>query len=81
MTEDKIIIAQRIKEIRADNKLTQKELGKIMGVTEATASRYESGHVDSIPISRIKALAQKYGLNPAWILNLSEKKFIYGRET
>jgi repressor LexA len=78
--EEKQIIVNRIKEIRKDNGITLKELGSIMEVSEATASRYESGDVENIPLPRVKALAKKYGLNPAWILGLSEKKFIYGKE-
>jgi transcriptional regulator with XRE-family HTH domain len=78
--EEKQIIVDRIKEIRNDNKITLKELGSIMEITEATASRYESGDVENIPLPRITALAKRYGLNPAWILGMSEKKFIYGKE-
>ena len=63
-----------------DNDLTLKELGKIMGVTEATASRYLSGGVDEIPRKRIRTLSEHYGLNPGWILGVSEKKFLYGKE-
>lgn len=78
--EEKMVIVNRIKEIRTDNKLTLKDLGSIMEVSEGTASRYESGEVENIPLPRIKALANKFGLNPAWILGMSEKKFIYGKE-
>jgi transcriptional regulator with XRE-family HTH domain len=78
--EEKMIIVSHIKEIRIDNGLTLKDLGKIMEVSEATASRYESGEVENIPLPRIKTLAVKFGINPAWILGLSEKKFLYGKE-
>lgn len=74
------IISERIKEIRTDNGMTMKEMGKLMNVTEATISRYESGAVDNIPLNRIRTLASLYGINPAWILGMSEKKFIYGKE-
>jgi transcriptional regulator with XRE-family HTH domain len=78
--EERDIIVNRLKEIKSDNGLKLKAIGAIMDVTEATASRYLSGDVDNIPLPRIKALAKKFGLNPAWILGLSEKKFIYGKE-
>jgi transcriptional regulator with XRE-family HTH domain len=78
--DEKQLIISRLKEVRKDNDLTLKDLGAIMGVSEATASRYESGGVEEIPKKRIKALAEKYGLNPAWILGLSDKKFMYGKE-
>jgi len=60
--EEKQIIVNRIKEIRKDNGITLKELGSIMEVSEAAASRYESGDVENIPLPRVKALAKKYGL-------------------
>lgn len=80
MENYKKIIASRIREIRKDNELTLEELGTIIGVTGATVSRYESGNVDNIPVSRIRTLAQKFGLNAAWILDLSDKKYLNGKE-
>ncbi|MDD4564487.1 MAG: helix-turn-helix transcriptional regulator [Eubacteriales bacterium] len=78
--KERDIIVARLKEIKDDNRLKLKKMGAIMGVSEATASRYLSGDVDNIPLPRIKALCREYGLNPAWALGLSEKKFIYGKE-
>lgn len=78
--EEKEIIIRRLKEIMEDNDLTLKDLGQIIGITEATASRYLSGVVEEIPRKRIKTLAEHYGLNPAWIMGISEKKFLYGKE-
>lgn len=78
--DDRMTIAHRLKEIRTDNDLTQKEMGVIMGVSEATISRYESGEVGNIPLARIRALAKHFGLNAAWILGLSDKKLSYGKE-
>lgn len=78
--EDKRLIASRIKEIREDNKLTLKELGTIILVSDATVSRYETGEVENIPIPRIKLLSEKFGINPAWILGMSEKKHLNGKE-
>ena len=46
--DEKQIIIERLKEIRRDNDITLKELGSIMGISEATASRYESGGVESL---------------------------------
>lgn len=76
----KMVIAQRIKEIRTDNRLTLDELGSIIGVTGATVSRYESGQVDNIPLPRIRALANEFGLNAAWLIACSDKKHLNGKE-
>lgn len=73
-----LIIGHRIKEVREDNRLTKKQLGEILKVSEATISRYEAGLIGGIPIERIKDLADNFGLNPAWILNWSTKKHLNG---
>lgn len=78
--EDRMMIAGRLKEIRTDNELTLKDMGQIMQVSEATVSRYESGEVGNIPLQRIRLLAKHFGLNAAWILGMSDKKFLYGKE-
>ena len=37
--------SKRLKELRLDNDLTQKELGKVIGVGRTTVSEYESGKI------------------------------------
>ncbi len=39
-------LAMRIKELRLEKRLTQKELGKILGVTQAVAGKYELGQLE-----------------------------------
>lgn len=82
MDGDNKIISARLERIRQENGLTLDDMGAIMGVTGATVSRYISGKVpaDSIPFSRYKRLAARFGLNTAWIMDLSDKQFKYGKE-
>lgn len=78
--EDQQRIANRLKEVRADNEISRYEMGGIMGVSEDAIARYEEGDVDTLHLTSIKRLAQRYGLNPAWIIGWSEKKHLNGKE-
>lgn len=51
-------LADRIKELRKSNKLTQEELGKILGVGKTTISMYETSN--STPNDEIKLKISEY---------------------
>lgn len=51
-------LSQRIKELRKENKLTQSDLGKILGVGKTTISMYENGN--SSPNDEIKLKLSEY---------------------
>lgn len=53
-----ITLADRLKEIRKSNNLTQTELGKILGVGKTTISMYENGN--STPNDEIKLKISDY---------------------
>ncbi|BCZ48462.1 transcriptional regulator [Clostridium gelidum] len=53
-----ITLADRLKEIRKSNNLTQTELGKILGVGKTTISMYENGN--STPNDEIKLKLSEY---------------------
>ena len=74
--EEKMLISSRIKEIRQEKKLTLQQFGALMGVTKATVSRYESGDVENIPLPRVKLLSQALRVSPAWIIGLSDIKYL-----
>ncbi len=59
-----------IKIHRVKCNLTQKELGEMVGVSEATVCRWESGAIASLKQNKIKALAKA--------LNISEAELIPG---
>lgn len=50
---------KRLREIRIKHKLTQAEVGKILGVAQNTVSTWESGRTEP-DISKIKALAKLF---------------------
>lgn len=53
-----ITLADRLKELRKANKLTQSELGNILGVGKTTISMYETGN--STPNDEIKMIISEY---------------------
>jgi transcriptional regulator with XRE-family HTH domain len=62
-------VSSRIKQVRG--KLTQEEFGKILGVRDATISRYESGRIpDAKTLSRIAGYG---GVTVEWLLSGEEK--------
>lgn len=56
MTEDKIVIGNKIRECRERENLSQDELGEKIGVAGNTIHRIESGKVDS-KVSNLVAIA------------------------
>ncbi len=64
---------ERIKELREDNDLLQKDVAKILGTTQQVYSRYEKGE-NEIPVRHIITLARFYGVSGDYILGLSDKR-------
>lgn len=50
-------IGLKIRELREKCGLTQREVADAVGVTEATVSRWESGHINNMRLDKIKKLA------------------------
>lgn len=58
-----------IKKRRAFLKMSMKQLSELVGVSEATVSRWESGHIGNMRIDHLRALA------PALQMSLDELVF------
>lgn len=52
--------------------LTQKEVADYVGVSEATVSRWESGHIDNMRRDRIAKLAKILRISPLVIMGVDE---------
>jgi len=61
----------RIRALREDKDLTQKDLAEVLKVSQATYSRYESGALD-IPSQALIQLARFYKVSLDYLLGLSE---------
>lgn len=65
-TLDKSDIGKRLKEIRTINKITQKDLAKILNTTQSTISDYENG-VNLILTSFAYQICVKYNISMDWL--------------
>lgn len=64
-------INERIKEMRIKNNLTLAEVADYLGVTEATAQRYESGSIKTIKHDIICKLADFFKCDPGYLMGWS----------
>lgn len=58
----------RIRQLRKERKMTQEELGKVIGVQKAAIQKYEKGTVQNIKRASLIKLAEVLGTTPEYIL-------------
>lgn len=69
------MLYQRIRNLREDKDLTQKQMGEILSCSQRVYSNYERGELD-IPTEILIKLADFHGVSVDYILNRTdEKKF------
>ena len=68
----------RIRDLREDNDLTQKQLAEYLHIKQNTYSQYENGQ-RQIPIEQLVALARYYKTSVDYLLGLTEIKAPYPR--
>ena len=66
----------RIKDLREDNDITQKEIAAYLKVKQNTYSQYENGQ-RQLPIEVLVALAKYYKTSTDYILGLTDEKKPY----
>ncbi len=64
---------QKMRDLREDHDPSQQDVAKLLNVSQATYSRYESGVLDIPSISLIK-LADYYKVSVDYILGRTDKK-------
>ena len=64
---------ERIKALREDRDITQKELAEFLNIAQNTYSQYENGKRD-VPIEVLIKLCRYYQVSAVYILGLAEKK-------
>ena len=63
------IMHERIKELRSQKGFTLSQVAEFLGVTEATAQRYETGKgIKTIPYEVIEKYAEMFHCNPAYLM-------------
>lgn len=69
--KDLPIIAQRIRLLRLERKLTQEQFGKLFGIVKATVSSYETGN--SVPDDDIKRqICNYFNVSSDYLLGISD---------
>lgn len=61
----------RIRDLREDKDLTQRELAELLGCTQQTYSRYESGEI-TIDIYNLAKLAEFYCTSCDYLLGITD---------
>lgn len=61
---------QRIRDLREDSDLSQKEVAELLHISQTTYSRYENGLLD-IPSTALIRLAQHYRTSVDYLLGLT----------
>lgn len=69
----------RIRELREDMDLTQKQVASLLGVGQKTYSDYELGKT-RIPIDSIIILAKHYDIDMNYICGVSDRKALYPKK-
>ena len=64
---------KRIRELREDNDILQKDIAKLLNTTQQHYSRIENGSTE-ITADRIITLAKYYNVSADYILGLSDNK-------
>lgn len=59
---------ERIRNKRLEKGITLAQIADILGVTEATAQRYESGSIKSVPYDHMCAYGQLFNCSPAYLM-------------
>lgn len=62
-------VGEKIKCKRKELHLTQTELGERLGVQKNAVSKWECGRVEDIPSSKIRAMAELFGVTPSWLID------------
>lgn len=66
----------RIKDLREDSDLTQKDIADYLHIKQNTYSQYENGH-RQLPIEFLIALAKFYQTSTDYILGLTDERKPY----
>ena len=67
------MIYKRIRDLREDRDMTQKQMGEILSCSQRVYSNYERGELD-IPTEILIKLADFHGVSTDYILNRTDKK-------
>ncbi len=67
----KIILGERLKELREDNNLTQKQIAEKLNINSVTYLHYEKSQREP-PLSLLADMAKYYGVTVDYLLGLED---------
>lgn len=67
-----IILGERLKELRADHGMTQRELAQKLGINSVTYLHYEKGQREP-PLSLLADMAKCFGVSVDYLLGLTDE--------
>ncbi|MDD6503724.1 MAG: helix-turn-helix transcriptional regulator [Oscillospiraceae bacterium] len=70
---------QRLKDLREDRDLLQKDVAQVLGISQTVYSRYERGF-QTIPVAHLLTLADFYDTSTDYILGRTNIPEPYGRK-
>lgn len=66
-------MAQRIKELRQEKKLTLEQVADVVGVGKSTVRKWETGMIANMRRDKIADLAKALGTTPAYLMGWDEE--------
>ncbi len=68
--------AEKIRKCRIDLGLTQEQLGNLLGVKKNAVSKWERGRVDAIPVSKLKKMAELFGVPNHYLMDDDDDELV-----
>ena len=68
-----IMLIRRIKDLRVDSDMKQKELAEYLNVTQSTYSDYENGNIN-VPIEQLIRLCDFYKVSLDYLVGRTDKR-------
>lgn len=66
---------ERLEQIRAHFNLTQKQMGKLMGVSQPQYSSILDGR-STVTLAQLEMLMDAHGINPVWVISGEQDMFL-----
>ena len=70
---------ERLKEIRDDKDLTQKEVAKVLKISQVQYSRYETG-LRLIPVDKLVLLSNYYNTSVDYLIGITNERKPYPKQ-
>ena len=68
-----MLYIKRLRDLREDRDMTQREIAAVLGTSQTMYARYERG-ANELPIRHLITLAKFYNVSTDYILGLSDEK-------